>query len=110
MTATGSAYRRGPFREGDRVQLTDPKGRMHTITLTPGQQFHTHRGHVKHDDLIGAPDGSTITNTAGTEYLVLRPLLSDYVMSMPRGAAVVYPKDAGQIVTCLLYTSPSPRD
>jgi len=99
MTATGSAYRRGPFREGDRVQLTDPKGRMHTITLTPGKQFHTHRGHVKHDDLIGAPDGSTITNTAGTEYLVLRPLLSDYVMSMPRGAAVVYPKDAGQIVT-----------
>lgn len=98
MTATGSAYRRGPFREGDRVQLTDPKGRMHTITLTPGKQFHTHRGHVKHDDLIGAPDGSTITNTAGTEYLVLRPLLSDYVMSMPRGAAVVYPKDAGQIV------------
>ena len=99
MSATGSQYRRGPFREGDRVQLTDPKGRMHTITLTPGKQFHTHRGHVKHDDLIGAPDGSTITNTAGTEYLALRPLLSDYVMSMPRGAAVVYPKDAGQIVT-----------
>ena len=95
---TGAEYRRGPFREGERIQLTDPKGRMHTITLTPGKQFHTHRGHVKHDDLIGAPDGSTITNTAGTEYLALRPLLSDYVMSMPRGAAVVYPKDAGQIV------------
>lgn len=99
MSATGSAYRRGPFREGDRVQLTDPKGRLHTISLTPGKEFHTHRGHVKHDDLIGAPDGTTVTNTAGTEYLALRPLLSDYVMSMPRGAAVVYPKDAGQIVT-----------
>ncbi len=99
MTATGAPYRRGPFREGDRVQLTDPKGRLHTITLTPGKQFHTHRGHVRHDDLIGVPDGSTITNTAGTEYLALRPLLSDYVMSMPRGAAVVYPKDAGQVVT-----------
>lgn len=98
MTATGSAYRRGPFREGDRVQLTDPKGRMHTITLVPGKEFHTHRGHVKHDDLLGEPDGSTVTNTAGTEYLALRPLLSDYVMSMPRGAAVVYPKDAGQVV------------
>lgn len=98
MSATGSAYRRGPFREGDRVQLTDPKGRMHTITLTPGKQFHTHRGHVKHDDLIGEPDGSTVTHTSGTEYLALRPLLSDYVMSMPRGAAVVYPKDAGQVV------------
>ncbi|GAA3615087.1 tRNA (adenine-N1)-methyltransferase [Marihabitans asiaticum] len=98
MTATGSAYRRGPFREGDRVQLTDPKGRMHTITLTPGKQFHTHRGHITHDEILGSPDGSTFTNTAGVEYLALRPLLSDYVMSMPRGAAVVYPKDAGQIV------------
>jgi tRNA (adenine57-N1/adenine58-N1)-methyltransferase len=65
---------------------------------TPGKQFHTHRGHLTHDDLIGLPDGSTVTNTAGVEYLALRPLLSDYVMSMPRGAAVVYPKDAGQIV------------
>ncbi|MBM6405822.1 tRNA (adenine-N1)-methyltransferase [Phycicoccus sp. CSK15P-2] len=98
MTATGAEHRRGPFTEGDRVQLTDPKGRLHTITLTPGKQFHTHRGHLRHDDLIGAPDGSTVTNTAGVEYLALRPLLSDWVMSMPRGAAVVYPKDAGQIV------------
>jgi tRNA (adenine57-N1/adenine58-N1)-methyltransferase len=98
VTATGTERRRGPFTEGDRVQLTDPKGRLHTITLAAGKQFHTHRGHLRHDDLIGAPDGSTITNTAGVEYLALRPLLADYVMSMPRGAAVVYPKDAGQIV------------
>lgn len=95
----GANRRRGPFAEGERVQLTDPKGRMHTLTLAAGKQFHTHRGHLTHDELIGLPDGSTITNTAGVEYLVLRPLLSDYVMSMPRGAAVVYPKDAGQIVT-----------
>ncbi len=97
--ATGVRLRRGPFAPGDRVQLTDSKGRMHTITLAPGKQFHTHRGYLLHDDLIGSPDGSTITNTAGAEYLALRPLLADYVMSMPRGAAVVYPKDAGQIVT-----------
>ena len=95
---TGAELRRGPFSAGERIQLTDPKGRMHTIALTPGKQFHTHRGHLAHDDLIGMPDGSTVTNTAGVEYLALRPLLSDYVMSMPRGAAVVYPKDAGQIV------------
>ncbi|GGL24119.1 tRNA (adenine-N1)-methyltransferase [Phycicoccus endophyticus] len=98
MTATGADRRRGPFAEGDRVQLTDPKGRLHTITLAAGKQFHTHRGHLRHDELIGAPDGSTVTNTAGVEYLALRPLLADWVMSMPRGAAVVYPKDAGQIV------------
>jgi len=98
-TPTGAELRRGPVSAGERVQLTDPKGRLHTITLTPGKQFHTHRGHIAHDGLIGLPDGSTVTNTAGVEYLALRPLLADYVMSMPRGAAVVYPKDAAQIVT-----------
>lgn len=97
--ATGAELRRGPFRAGDRVQLTDPKGRLHTITLDPGKTFHTHRGHVRHDDLIGAPDGSVVRHTSGADYLALRPLLSDYVLSMPRGAQVVYPKDAGQIVT-----------
>lgn len=81
------------------MQLTDPKGRLHTITLEPGRSFHTHRGHIAHDDLIGAPDGSVVRHTAGTSYLALRPLLSDYVLSMPRGAQVIYPKDAGQIVT-----------
>ena len=95
---TGAHLRRGPFEVGERVQLTDPKGRMHTITLEAGKQFFTHRGSLRHDDLIGSPDGSTVTNTAGVQYLALRPLLSDYVMSMPRGAAVVYPKDSGQIV------------
>ncbi len=83
---------------GERVQLTDPKGRLHTVTLTAGQQFHTHRGAIQHDDLIGGPEGVVVTSTAGTGYLALRPLLADFVLSMPRGAAVVYPKDAAQIV------------
>lgn len=96
---TGADLRRGPFRAGDRVQLTDPRGRLHTITLEPGKDFHTHRGHLRHDDLIGAPDGSVVRHSSGADYLALRPLLSDYVLSMPRGAQVVYPKDAGQIVT-----------
>lgn len=84
---------------GDRVQLTDSKGRLHTITLEAGREFHTHQGRLLHDSLIGSPEGSVVLNTAGVEYLAA-PLLADYVMSMPRGAAVVvYPKDAGQIVT-----------
>ncbi|MGC9669940.1 tRNA (adenine-N1)-methyltransferase [Planosporangium sp. 12N6] len=92
------SVRRGPFQPGDRVQLTDPKGRMHTIVLEPGKTFHTHRGGVEHDDLIGRPDGSVVTSGGGTAYLALRPLLADYVLSMPRGAQVIYPKDAAQIV------------
>jgi tRNA (adenine57-N1/adenine58-N1)-methyltransferase len=90
--------RRGPLREGERVQLTDPKGRLHTITLGIDREFHTHHGLFKHAELIGRPEGTVVRNTAGVEYLALRPLLADYVLSMPRGAAVVYPKDAGQIV------------
>jgi len=96
---TGAAQRRGLLRVGDRVQLTDPRGRLHTITLAEEATFHTHRGYFRHEDLIGAPEGTVVRNTGGIEYLALRPLLADHVLSMPRGAAVVYPKDAGQIVT-----------
>jgi tRNA (adenine57-N1/adenine58-N1)-methyltransferase len=93
-----ASRRRGPFQKGDRVQLTDPKGRKHTVVLEPGKQFHTHRGAIEHDDLIGAPEGIVVTSTGKTPYLALRPLLSDFVLAMPRGAAVVYPKDAALIV------------
>ena len=99
LSAGGAQARRGAFVVGDRVQLTDAKGRLHTITLEAGREFHTHQGRLLHDALLGQPEGSVVANTAGIEYLALRPLLADYVMSMPRGAAVVYPKDAGQIVT-----------
>ena len=89
---------RGPFSAGDQVQLTDPKGRQHRLILTAGRTFHTHRGGVAHDDLIGQPEGSLVTSSGGTPYIALRPLLSDYTVSMARGAAVVYPKDAAQIL------------
>jgi tRNA (adenine57-N1/adenine58-N1)-methyltransferase catalytic subunit len=86
------------FAIGDRVQLTDPKGRLHTVTLELGKQFHTHRGAIEHDHLIGTVEGTVVFSTSGTGYLALRPLLTDYVLSMPRGAAVIYPKDSAQIV------------
>ncbi|GAB2851381.1 tRNA (adenine57-N1/adenine58-N1)-methyltransferase [Lentzea nigeriaca] len=88
----------GPFRPGDRVQLTDPKGRHYTVVLEPGKEYHTHRGAIPHDLLIGQPEGSVVQSVGGTNFLALRPLLPDYVLSMPRGAQVIYPKDAAQIV------------
>ena len=97
-TAIGGV-KRGPFRVGDRVQLTDPRGRINTITLQAKGSFHSHKGRFSHEQLLGQPEGIVITNTEGVEYLALRPLLSDFVLSMPRGAQVVYPKDAGQIVS-----------
>jgi len=96
--AIGADRRRGEFRAGDQVQLTDAKGRHSTITLQPGKDYHTHRGSFPHDELIGRPEGWVVRTTGGNEYLALRPLLADFVLSMPRGATVVYPKDAGQIV------------
>ncbi len=88
----------GPFVVGDRVQLTDAKGRHYTMVLSPGAEFHTHRGAIGHDNVIGQPEGSVVKSTNGDPFLVLRPLLIDYVLSMPRGAQVIYPKDAAQIV------------
>jgi tRNA (adenine57-N1/adenine58-N1)-methyltransferase catalytic subunit len=90
--------RGGPFRAGDRVQLTDPKGRHYSLTLEAGGQYHTHRGGLAHDELIGRPEGSLVVSPVGTPYLALRPRLADYVLSMPRGAQVIYPKDAAQIL------------
>ncbi|HEX5288101.1 MAG TPA: tRNA (adenine-N1)-methyltransferase [Streptosporangiaceae bacterium] len=89
---------RGPFEPGDQVQLTDPKGRQHRLVLAAGKIFHTHRGGVAHDELIGQPEGCLVTSSGGTAYIALRPLLADYTLSMARGAAVIYPKDAAQIV------------
>lgn len=96
--AAGLEERSGPFRVGDRVQLTDPKGKLHTITLAAGAQWHTHRGWIEHDLLIDQDEGVVVTTTGGTPYLALRPLLTDFVLSMPRGATIVYPKDAATIV------------
>lgn len=90
--------RRGLFTVGDHVQLRGPKGKLHTITLEPGGQYHTHQGVLAHEDVLGQPEGSVIVNSSGAQYLALRPLLGDFVMSMARGAAIIYPKDAAQIV------------
>ncbi len=87
-----------PLQPGEQVRLEDPKGRRHLVTLEPGKVFHTHRGGLALDELIGQPEGVVVKSTGGVPYLALRPLLADYVLSMPRGATVVYPKDAAQIL------------
>jgi len=88
----------GFFSEGDRIQLTDPKGKMYTFTITPGKEWHTHKGWIVHDDLIGLPEGSVVSTSAGLKFTAFKPLLGDFVLSMPRGATIVYPKDAAMIV------------
>jgi tRNA (adenine57-N1/adenine58-N1)-methyltransferase len=93
-----SGVRLGPLEAGERITLTDPKGRRHSILLAVGGQFHTAKGSVSHDDLISQPEGVVVTSTGGTPFLAMRPLLNEFTVKMPRGAAVIYPKDAAQIL------------
>ncbi len=93
-----SGVRTGPFQEGERVTLSDPKGRRHSIVLTSGRTFHTTKGGIDHDDIIGRDEGITLVSKGGMTFLAFRPLLHQYMVAMPRDAAVIYPKDAAQIV------------
>jgi tRNA (adenine57-N1/adenine58-N1)-methyltransferase len=88
----------GTFRAGDRVLLVDNRKRRHLITLAAGGEFHTHAGIVRHDDLIGKPEGLTVRTTRGARLTAVRPTLAEYVLEMPRGAQVIYPKDIGPIL------------
>jgi tRNA (adenine57-N1/adenine58-N1)-methyltransferase len=88
----------GFFAAGDRIQLTDPKGKMYTFTIIEGKEWHTHKGWIVHSDLIGLPEGSVVSTSAGLKFTAFKPLLGDFVLSMPRGATIVYPKDAAMII------------
>jgi len=88
----------GYFEAGDRIQLTDSKGKLYSFTITPDKEWHTHKGWIVHNELIGMPEGSVVETTAGLKFTAFKPLLSDYVLSMPRGATIVYPKDSALIV------------
>jgi tRNA (adenine57-N1/adenine58-N1)-methyltransferase len=87
-----------PFGDGDKVLLIDGKQRRYLLTLRAGQQFHSHSGYLEHDEIIGGAEGTTFRSTKGSSYLALRPTLADFVLKMPRGAQVIYPKDLGPIL------------
>lgn len=86
------------FEYGDRVQLTDAKGKLYSITLAAGAEWHTHKGMLKHDEIVGLPEGSLVCTNQELKFQAFRPLLADYVLSMPRGATIIYPKDAAMIL------------
>jgi tRNA (adenine57-N1/adenine58-N1)-methyltransferase len=86
------------FEYGDRVQLTDAKGKLYSITLTLGSEWHTHKGMLKHDEIVGLPEGSIVSTNQELKFQIFRPLVSDYILSMPRGATIIYPKDAAMII------------
>lgn len=89
---------RGPLSAGERVLLVDPRGRRYLVTLKVGGEFHSHGGYIPHDEIIGRVEGTTLRATKGLAYTVLRPTLADFVLKMPRGAQVIYPKDIAPIL------------
>lgn len=127
--------RRGPLSYGERVQLTDKKGRLLTVMLSPNGVTQTDRGFLPHDDMVGLPEGSVVTSISasawhdrhvgddadtggsapaerdrakpwksaraigGWQYTVMRPRLEDFILSMPRGAQIMYPKDIAQVIS-----------
>ena len=103
LLPVGRAGRKGPvvrgaLSAGERVLLIDPRGRRYLVILKVGSEFHSHGGYIPHDELIGRVEGTTVRATKGLAYTVLRPTLADFVLKMPRGAQVIYPKDLGPIL------------
>ena len=94
----GPGARRGPFVEGDRVLLSDSKGRRYLVTLAAGGEWHSHAGFLPHDDLLGKEEGCRVKSTRGATYTAFRPTLAEFVLKMKRGAQVIYPKDLGPIL------------
>ncbi len=86
------------FQDGEQALLIDQRGKRHLIFLRKGETFHSDRGWILHDTILGQPDGSWHRSSKGTRYLALRPTLAEYVLEMPRGAQVIYPKDLAVVM------------
>src|SRR4029453_4497955 len=95
----------GPFGAGGRVPFVDEKGRTLLVRLQPGAEFHFHGGQVPHDLVLGSEEGTEVHSTMGVRLVCWRPTLAEFVLKMPRGAQVIYPKDIG---TLLMYADIAP--
>jgi tRNA (adenine57-N1/adenine58-N1)-methyltransferase len=89
----------GAVEAGEQILLVDQRDRTYLVRLREGGTYHTHSGTLSHDDLIGRPEGTRVETSKGMVLVMFRPRFADFVLKMPRGAQVVYPKDLGPIVT-----------
>jgi tRNA (adenine57-N1/adenine58-N1)-methyltransferase len=87
-----------PFQDGEQVLLIDQRGKRHLIFLRKSETFHSDRGWIAHDAVIGQPEGTWVRSSMGLRYLAFRPTLAEFVLEMPRGAQVIYPKDLAMIL------------
>jgi tRNA (adenine57-N1/adenine58-N1)-methyltransferase catalytic subunit len=89
---------RGVLTAGETVIMIDSKHRLYMVTLHPGGKYSYHGGTVNFDDIIGQEEGLVLNSSHHHSLVVFRPSLAQYVVKMPRGAQVIYPKDLGAIV------------
>jgi len=86
------------FQDGEQVLLIDQRGKRYLLLLRKGETFHCDRGWIHHETIIGQPDGAWVRTSKGTRCLAIRPTLAEYVLDMPRGAQVIYPKDLAMVL------------
>ncbi|MEO6628603.1 MAG: tRNA (adenine-N1)-methyltransferase [Aquihabitans sp.] len=98
VSPSPSDYQDRSFVAGEEILLIDRKKRRYLVALAEGGEFHTHSGFVAHANIIGQPEGVVLRSTRGANFTAFRPTLSDFVLKMPRGAQVIYPKDLGPIL------------
>jgi tRNA (adenine57-N1/adenine58-N1)-methyltransferase catalytic subunit len=84
--------------EGDLAQLVGMRHAFHLVHIQAGQMVHTHRGVIKHDDLIGKEWGSQIFSHMGSPFFILKPSIADIVRTTKRNTQIMYPKDIGFIL------------
>ncbi len=84
--------------EGEYALLYLDVRRTYMVKMEAGKTFHTHKGYVKLDDMIGKDYGSTFKSSLGANFIVLKPTLTDYIMKSSRNTQITYPKDAALIV------------
>ncbi len=85
-------------QEGDLVQLVGVSFKSYIFKLEAGKELHTHRGVVKHSDLIGLAWGTQIFSHMGSSFFLLQPSLPDLIKNTPRATQILYPKDIAQIL------------
>ncbi len=88
-------------RAGDLAQLVGLRHKHFILTLQPGGIFESHRGILKHDDLIGKPWGIQVFSHLGAPFFLLQPSLADLLTDLPRSSQILYPKDIGFILVTM---------
>ena len=83
---------------GDLIQLVGLRHKSYIFIIVEDKELHTHRGLIKHNDLIGLPFGSKVLSHNDSPFFLLQPSISDILLDLKRITQILYPKDIGYIL------------